>query len=180
MIPTQQADFNNSWRVNGAATRQMLDFDMPTQCQCPPRRQKRWETEADFNNYSGFVVSVDANDGSDPADPNNAGFMASDIVSWNGTLTKSATRATSIAGGASMDAADGWLSDGGNNPFYGAIYGANGEDITGVFATTAVNARRRSVVTSPLNNPTRGYINHSGGFNGDCNNTVASVQRSLP
>ncbi len=159
--PTQQADFNNSWRVNGNAT---ATVNFNTNAVSATLDPSTWETEADFNNYSGFVVSVNANNA---ADPNHNGFMASNII-LDGTLTKTAT-SNKIAGSATMDTADGWLSDGGNNPFYGAIYGANGQDITGVFATTAVNPYPIGG-DFPLNNPARGYINHSGAFNGDCTN----------
>ncbi|NMD09418.1 MAG: hypothetical protein GYA66_15715 [Phyllobacteriaceae bacterium] len=169
--PTQQADFNNSWRVNGT-TNATVNFD--TNVVSATLDPERWETEADFNNYSGFVVSVDAND---PLDANHHGFMGSNIK-LDGTLTKTNTGNT-ISGGATMDTADGWLSDGGNNPFYGAIYGATGQDITGVFATTAVNPYPIGG-DFPLNNPARGYVNHSGAFNGDCTNLGGTCPTITP
>ena len=162
----QQADWNNSWRVNGSS-QTTVNFNTNTvSARLSP---ETWQTEADFNNWSGFVVTVNT---SNTADPNYAGYMSSDIT-LSGTLTKTAT-GNSIAGGASMDSADGWLSDGSNNPFYGAVYGANGQDVTGVFATTAVNPSPIGG-TTPLNNPARGYINHSGAFNGECTATCPTI-----
>lgn len=156
--PAQEVDFNNSWRVNGT-TNATVNFN--TNAVSARLSPDTWETEADYNNHSGYVVSVDAN----VAGPNRAGFMASDII-LEGTMTKTAT-GNSISGGASMDTADGWLSDGGNNPFYGAVYGTAGQDITGVFATTAISPYPIGG-NMPANNPARGYINHSGAFNGEC------------
>lgn len=156
--PAQEVDFNNSWRVNGT-TQATVNFD--TNAVAARLSPDTWETEADYNNHSGYVVSVNAN----VAGPNRAGYMASDII-LDGTLTKTTT-GNSIKGDATMDTADGWLSDGGNNPFYGAIYGANGQDITGAFATTGVSPYPIGG-SMPANNPARGYINHSGAFNGEC------------
>ncbi len=156
--PAQEVDWNNSWRVNGS-TQATVNFDTNTvSAELTPQV---WQTEADYNNHSGYVVTVNTS----APDANFAGFMDSKIK-LDGTLTKTAT-GNKIAGGATMDSADGWLSDGGNNPFYGAVYGTNGQDITGVFATTAVNPSPIGG-TTPLNNPGRGYINHSGAFNGEC------------
>ncbi|MBL8789660.1 MAG: hypothetical protein JNM45_04125 [Rhizobiales bacterium] len=155
----QEVDWNNSWRVNGTS---QATVNFNTNAVSAELSPEVWQTEADLNNHSGYVVTVNT---SVPADPNYAGYMSSKIM-LNGTLTKTAT-GNSIAGGATMDSADGWLSDGTNNPFYGGIYGANGQDITGVFATTAVNPSPIGG-TTPLNNPGRGYINHSGAFNGEC------------
>lgn len=159
---TQQVDWNNSWRVAGS-TAATVNFDTNTvNATLSP---ETWQTEADLNNYSGFVVTIDTTIANPYSDPNYHGYMSSDIK-LSGTLTKTTT-GNKIAGDASMDSAAGWLSDGTNNPFYGAIYGTAGQDITGVFATTAVNPAPIGG-DAPLNNPTRGYINHSGAFNGEC------------
>ena len=156
----QQVNYNNSWRVNGSS-QTTVNFD--TNAVAATLTPEMWETEADYNNWSGFVAQVNA--AAPGVDPNYAAFMSSQIK-LNGTVTKTTT-GNSIAGDASMNSADGWLSDGTNNPFYGAVYGTNGTEVTGVFATTAVDPYPYGGNT-PANNPTRGYINHSGAFNGDC------------
>lgn len=156
----QQVNYNNSWRVNGAS-QTTVNFD--TNTVAATLTPQLWETEYDFNNWSGGVAQINAV--APGADPNYASFMSSQIK-LNGTLTKTATGNT-IAGDATMNPTDGWLSDGTNNPFYGAVYGAGGTEVTGIFATTAVDPYPYGGDT-PANNPTRGYINHSGAFNGDC------------
>jgi C-lobe and N-lobe beta barrels of Tf-binding protein B len=159
----QAVNYNNSWRVIGAAS---LDVNFANNSVTGRLDPETWRTEEDYNNKDGGPRDVLSTASSNILDlnydPNFAGFMTSDIL-LNGTLVKTATGNT-IAGGATMDTADGWLSDGTNNPFYGAIYGPAGDEVTGNFAASGSNPAPIGG-TFPLNNPTRGKISHSGVFN---------------
>lgn len=159
--PTQEVNYNNSWRVRGRATGSVNFTTSRVSTTLTP---EWWETWADLNGHVGSVL-VDANDLTDINNPANlygTGFMNAQ-VRLSGVLTKTST-GNSIKGRSSLNSSQGWLSDGTTGMFFGSIYGSDADEVTGVFSASGVLPAPAGGQL-PLANPRRGRLSHSGGFN---------------
>ena len=99
---------------------------------------------------------------------NYSPYFMSAKVKLAGSITtdpKSTTKPNQITGTASFDPASGIVTSAVTNPLYGGFFGANAQEVTGVFALDGAVTQPNDG-QSPINNDRRGYIQMSGIFNG--------------
>ncbi len=162
----QTISYNNNWRVVGDSSTTVNFGTNAVNATLTPTKWNAYQTK---NGATGFLtVDVTGTPATDPLDPlynpNQAFFMYSKIR-LKGTLTKDATIGNAIKGDAFVDSVDGWISNSSSNPFAAALFGPDGDEITGIFN---VEAAHPSPVGGdlPINGDRRGKIQHSGVFNG--------------
>ena len=165
---------NNIWRVTGAATGS-ADFATGNfQATLTP---EAWNAYASLNGGKGFthVSAGGANDGANfLADVNYNQYMNDKIIlkgtiSANGATTGAV--GNTIVGTATMQSVEtaastdnGWVTNQTSNPFYGAFFGPNADQVTGIFNLEAVGPDPTGG-DLPINDDRRGFIQHSGVFN---------------
>ena len=154
---------NNLWRVTGSATG---TADFATGDFSATLTPETWNAYASLNGGQGFTA-VQAND---PSNPNFNGYM-DDNITLSGTFSHTAAVGTtpaangnSITGSATLDQADGWVTNQTVNPFYAAFFGPNADQVTGVFNLEAVSPDPIGG-DIPINDDRRGFIQQSGVFN---------------
>ncbi len=146
---------NHIWRVTGTS-QSKVDFAKGnvTSTLTPAT----WEAFQNKNGMVGFLkVPVGA------CGFNCYSFM-DDSITLKGKLTTGGKNGNEIAGRARLDASKGYVSGGNGSPFYGALFGSNAEEITGIFNVEATSPG--PIGPDPINDDRRGFINHSGVFNG--------------
>jgi hypothetical protein len=174
---------NNIWQVNGTSTSKV---DFASGSVNATLKPQRWKGFMSRNNNSGWLTVV--LDGSGVADgrdyteypkkfvdsdnPANELFFMRENIILKGTLKRDPKKGNSIAGRAKMDQT--WVSGGNGSPFYGALFGKGGEEITGIFNVEAV-APQPTGPEFPINDDRRGFVNHSGVFNGTCKSGAGLV-----
>ena len=179
----QTVSYNNNWRVNGTSS---LHADFGSNSFWGTLSPTLWQG-VNKNNGLTYVDPIAAQSNSAAClaqaascDPTtaaglpvytnwinyNQAFMKTNVV-LKGALSTSTTNKTKpnqIAGTASEDPADGWITSA-NNPMFAGIFGPTAKEITGVFALDAAlpgpNDGRQ-----PINNDRIGFIQMSGIFNG--------------
>jgi hypothetical protein len=159
--PRQEVNYNNSWRVRGSATGSVNFTTSRVSVTMTP---EWWKTWADINGHKGEVL-VNASDFTNVNNPGylyGTGFMNAQIKA-SGVLTKTKT-GNSLKGRTSLNNAQGWLSDGTTGLFFGSLYGADADELTGVFSASGTLPAPVGGGT-PLANPLRGRVSHSGGLN---------------
>ena len=153
---------DNHWRVNGSAN---MSVNFATAKMRATLKPEVWNARQNKNSAVGFA-SVSA---ASTTDPNFFQFMDQDIV-LSGTLSADgiAPLATNkIVGRAKMDPANGWVSGKNTSPVFASLFGANGQELTGVFNVEGV-IPEPSGGGLPINQDARGFIRHHGVFNGQC------------
>jgi C-lobe and N-lobe beta barrels of Tf-binding protein B len=165
---------NNIWRVTGAATG-TADFATGNfQATLTP---EAWNAYASLNGGKGFTfVSAGGSDdaANEAADVNYNDFMNDKIILKGKISAGGATTGAignTIAGTATMQTVEtatgtdnGWVTNKTSNPFYGAFFGDNADEVTGVFNLEAV-APDPVGGDIPINDDRRGFIQHTGVFN---------------
>ncbi len=146
---------NNIWRVTGTSASTVDFANGKTRTVLSPAT---WEAVQTKNGETGWLkVGVNA------CGANCFRFQKHRII-LDGTLKKDAKTGNSIAGRAKLEPSAGYVSGGNGSPFYGALFGPNGEEITGVFNVEAIDPQ--PIGPDPINDDRRGFVTHSGVFNG--------------
>ncbi len=146
---------NGIWRVTGASATK-VDFakgDVHTVL-----TPQTWEAFQSKNGEVGFLKV------STGACGNNCFGFYNDRIILDGKLQKDAKKGNAIAGRATLEPNAGYVSGGNGSPFYGALFGPNGEEITGIFNVEGIIPA--PVGPDPINDDRRGFVSHSGVFNG--------------
>ncbi len=164
----QTMSYNGNWRVTGGSS---TTVDFNTNAVNATLTPEYWDTFQTLNAGSGFKTielgtdpSVYLDPNSPDYDPNYAGFMYSKLR-LKGTLTRDVVKGNSIAGSATADSLDGWITNSDTNPFAAALFGADGKEVTGIFNLEAV-APSPNGGDLPVNDDRRARMQHSGVFNG--------------
>lgn len=146
---------NNIWRVTGTSA---STVDFASGSVSAVLDPTSWEGFQTRNGAVGFL-KVNGNNCAN----NCFGFMNHRIF-LKGKLTKDTKKGNSIAGRSTLEPTRGYVSGGNGSPFYGALFGPSAEEISGVFNVEAINPD--PVGPDPINDDRRGFVNHSGVFNG--------------
>jgi hypothetical protein len=147
---------NGLWRVTGNS---QTTIDFGNGKVSSTLRPEAWVGFESRNGEVGFTTVIV---GSNSA--NEFGFM-NDPVKLSGKLSKDAAEGNQIVGSATLVPSTTYLTGDSSNPFYGALFGPNANEMTGVFNLEATIPDPTGG-TVPINDDRRGYVNHSGVVNG--------------
>jgi hypothetical protein len=179
--PGVEIPYNNLWRIRGTTN---IDADFGS------GNVVGQLTPTSFIGLQKDGITFGDALAPDPANPGqylfnsfNAAFMSTDVV-INGkisTTTKDPLRPNAVTGTAMMDPnkwqttpESAWIKNGSADPMYAGFFGANGNQITGIYSFDATTPSPKGGITS-INQDGRAYISESGVFYGTCTKSTNGI-----
>jgi hypothetical protein len=157
---TQTLSPNGLWQVNG---RTNIDVDFGAQSVNATLTPERWTALQTANGATGYttVLASDTN----PPNLNHFGFM-DDPINITASITGNTYKGKAeVYRDVVTPATKSWVS--GDNPAYGAFFGPTANETTGVFNVLAILPQPVGG-DYPINDDRRGFLQHSGVFQGKC------------